>query len=83
MSEYEKSIVPKQSNFVQGRLDFNFVCLGCGEKVNKATRIYCHECEGGHDVHTYPQAVSLLNKKSNDKMVKDQIKGTRVTNFEY
>ncbi len=57
--EMEKAL-PKVK-FVQGKLNFNSICSGCGYRVNKATGIYCHECEGGHDIHTSHQAVSLLH----------------------
>ena len=58
----EKSI-PKTRKHARGILDFGYICSGCNERVNKATGEYCHECEGGHDIHSHPQAVSLLHKR--------------------
>lgn len=57
----ERSI-PKTRKLVRGKLDFSHCCEGCGERVNKATNEYCHECEGGHDIHSHIQATSLLHK---------------------
>lgn len=54
----------------RGRLDFNAVCIGCGERINKCTEIVpiCHGCQGGHDVHTHLPAVSMLGKNRNQSI---------------
>ncbi len=56
--------IPKPPKFVRGRLNFNSVCPGCGQRVNKATGIVCHGCEGGHDVHTHMPATSRTGKRA-------------------
>ncbi len=77
MSERSISKPPK---FVRGVLNFNALCSGCRERINKASGNYCHSCEGGHDVHTHHQAVSLLHKRSHDRTVK--MSGKRNGDFE-
>ena len=61
--KYEESI-PKSIKFIKGTLNYNFTCSGCGERINKATGLYCHACEGGYDIHQHAPAISLLSKKS-------------------
>lgn len=67
--------------FVKGKLDFNWICSGCGERVNKATSEYCHECEGGHDIHITHQAQSKLHRRTGDEMAKE-FKNARRMSYE-
>lgn len=63
--ERNRTAYHRPKKYVRGVLSFNAVCIGCGYKINKCTEIVpiCHECEGGHDVHTHPQARSLLRRE--------------------
>ena len=56
----ERSI-PKAKKHTRGVLNFDSRCGGCGYRVNKATSEFCHECEGGRDVHSHKPAVSSLH----------------------
>lgn len=78
----ERSIPKLQKKHIRGVLDFDSRCGGCGHRVNKATGEYCHECEGGHDVHTHTQAESLLHKRAGGDRRFDEI-FPRKAKYEY